>query len=198
MCVSHQSLRCSLGEMSVGTAMHSLVQQDMYRVPPVCQEPVCSRHQCEKWQTHSKSFGQPVINMQWYSSGLSKLLGASFSYIPTPLADRLVIFDPVLNFYYVLYWFPTFQFLNIFLSFLLPPLLPTPPHSNNFSSLWTISWPLNFHFCSFGWGSAPGTSCSLAEVCKPLFPQLWNWDNVVHWNFKLGNVFKACSTIPGI
>lgn len=49
-----------------------------------------------------------------------------------------------------LFKFPTF----VLCSFSFP---------NNFSSLWTISWPLSFCFYSFG-VLPPGTSCSLAKV----------------------------------
>lgn len=110
------------------THIHVLVHSaKTYRVPNMCcvLSVTGINEKCVRYTLNLLS--QWVIHTQCYSSGLRELLSASFLYIPTPLADCIVIFDRVLNlyFYYIIFLVDCFSthFLNIFLSFLLPPLL---------------------------------------------------------------------------
>lgn len=61
-----------------------------------------------RYRHHEKSvrhtlnlLGQWVLRPQCHSSGLREEPGASLSHTPPPLADRIVIFDRVLNLYYI-------------------------------------------------------------------------------------------------
>lgn len=111
------------GNICGHTFVHSFIQQKIYWVPNMCQVLSVTGINEKNVRYTLNLLSQLVINIQCHSGGLRVLLEASFSYMPIPLADCIVIFDPVLNLYYIFYWFPSFRFLNIFLSFLLPPLL---------------------------------------------------------------------------
>lgn len=154
MCVFHPMNMVPLeGNICRHASMHSLIQQKMYWVPNMCQVLSVTGISEKNVRYTLNLLSQLVINIQCHSSGLRVLLAASFSYIPISLADCIVIFDPVLNLYYIFYWFPSINILNIFLSFLLPPLLYFF-FSWQLFFLCILSWPLIFCFYSFGWYSA--------------------------------------------
>lgn len=114
----------------------------------------CERRQRAKWQIHIKSF-KPMGNKysRLFSWPGENALVHSFHIFLHHWQIVFVISDSIFNLYNILCWFPTIHFLNIFLSFLLPLLLYFFFLSNNFSSLWTISWPLYLYSYFFSWGS---------------------------------------------
>lgn len=164
MCVFHPMNMVPLeGNICRHASMHSLIQQKMYWVPNMCQVLSVTGISEKNVRYTLNLLSQLVINIQCHSSGLRVLLAASFSYIPISLADCIVIFDPVLNLYYIFYWFPSINILNIFLSFLLPPLLYFffPDNFSSFVSSLDLS---SFVFIPLAGILPPGTSYSLAMV----------------------------------